>query len=199
VTKTERALRDALVLLVHEKHYDSIVVREILERANVGRSAFYAHFRDKRDLLESGIQHMLRATTLRRARAVPERFEEALGFSGRVFDYVGQHKHADDKMGRGGRAVLHEHLKQSLAAEIADHVKACVQSGTGNRSRVPTRLLVEYIVATFILILNWWVDSRSTLTAREVDDLFLSMVVPGLQAATGDTLRDDTVSGMTNP
>jgi AcrR family transcriptional regulator len=61
VARTERALRDALVSLVHEKNYDSIVVKEILERANVGRSAFYAHFRGKRDLLENGIQHMLRA------------------------------------------------------------------------------------------------------------------------------------------
>src|SRR5687768_12283016 len=44
VQKTERLLREALGSLIHEKNYDSIVVREILERANVGRSALYAHF-----------------------------------------------------------------------------------------------------------------------------------------------------------
>ncbi|MGE5109488.1 MAG: TetR/AcrR family transcriptional regulator [Acidobacteriaceae bacterium] len=57
--KTQNLLRDALVALISEKPYDSIVVKEILDRANVGRSTFYMHFRDKDDLLLSGIQQML--------------------------------------------------------------------------------------------------------------------------------------------
>jgi AcrR family transcriptional regulator len=200
VVKTERALRDALVSLVHEKHYESIAVREILERADVGRSAFYAHFRDKRDLLESGIQHMLRAAPPRRRSALPERFDKALWFSGAVFDYVGQHRHAhDDKIGRRGRAALHEHLKRSLIEEIENDVRACVHAAGGSQSRIPPRLLAEYIVTTFILILNWWVESRSTLTARDVDALFLSMVVPGLQAATGSCWHHEAMPRMPNP
>jgi AcrR family transcriptional regulator len=187
VARTERALRDALVSLVHEKHYDSIVVREILERANVGRSAFYAHFRDKRDLLEDGIQHMLRANPHTHQPRIPKRFEKALGFSGRVFDYVGRHRHGDVKIGRRARVVLHDHLKQSLVHTIADDVHACVLAGTAGRSRVPANVLVEFIVTTFILVLNWWVESESTLTAAEVDELFVSMVAPALQAATDNT------------
>jgi AcrR family transcriptional regulator len=188
VTRTERALRDALVSLVHEKNYDSIVVKEILERANVGRSAFYAHFRDKRDLLENGIHHMLRAAAPKHRSALPGRFDKALVFSGAVFDYVGEHRQAhDDKMGRRGRAVLHAHLKQSLVEEIENDVQACVNSVAGGHCRVPASLLADFIVTTFILVLNWWVDSRSTLTAREVDDLFLSIVVPALKAATNGT------------
>jgi AcrR family transcriptional regulator len=186
VARTERALRDALVSLVHEKHYDSIVVREILERADVGRSAFYAHFRDKRDLLENGIQHMLQATPSSHQPRIPKRFEKALGFSARVFDYVGRHRHGDVKMGRRARVVLHDHLKESLVRRIADDVHACVLGGTAGPSGVPASVLVEYIVTTFILVLNWWVDSKSTLSAREVDDVFMSLVVPALQAATGD-------------
>jgi AcrR family transcriptional regulator len=187
VARTDRALRDALVSLVHEKNYDSIVVREILERANVGRSAFYAHFRDKRDLLESGIQHMLRATPPSHQPTLPKRFEKALGFSGRVFNYVGRHRHGDVKMGRRGRVVLHDHLKESLVHTIADDVQACMPGGAAGRSRVPPTVLVEYIVTTFIVVLNWWVESDSTLTASEVDELFVSMVVPALQGATAGT------------
>ena len=61
VQRTKTSLRAALIGLAREKPYDSIAVKEILDRANVGRSTFYAHFRDKKDLLESGIHEMLRS------------------------------------------------------------------------------------------------------------------------------------------
>jgi len=44
VQKTRKLLQDALIELVAEKSYESVTIREILDRANVGRSTFYAHF-----------------------------------------------------------------------------------------------------------------------------------------------------------
>src|SRR6478672_13286337 len=49
--RTVSALRTALIELMLEKHYDTITVQDIIDRANVGRSTFYSHFRDKEDLL----------------------------------------------------------------------------------------------------------------------------------------------------
>src|SRR5207245_11671341 len=48
---TVSALGTSLIELMLEKHYDSITVQDIIDRANVGRSTFYSHFRDKEDLL----------------------------------------------------------------------------------------------------------------------------------------------------
>ena len=59
VARTRRLLRDALHSLISEKNYDDIVVKEIIERADVGRSAFYTHFHDKDDLLASSIEDLL--------------------------------------------------------------------------------------------------------------------------------------------
>jgi len=72
IQKTQRALREALTSLIGEKPYDDIAVKEILDRANVGRSTFYMHFRDKDELLLSGI-HDIIGTVPRRVKAGAQR------------------------------------------------------------------------------------------------------------------------------
>ena len=54
VRKTRKALRDALVELTLEKGYAAVTVGDIADRADVGRTTFYAHFTDKEDLLLGG-------------------------------------------------------------------------------------------------------------------------------------------------
>ena len=51
VERTKRLLSEALRQLIRERDYDSITVQDILDRADVGRSTFYAHFRNKDHLL----------------------------------------------------------------------------------------------------------------------------------------------------
>jgi AcrR family transcriptional regulator len=40
--------------LIVGKKYESITVQDVLDRADVGRSTFYMHFRDKDELLTNG-------------------------------------------------------------------------------------------------------------------------------------------------
>ena len=185
VRRTQRRLRDAIVSLIHEKSYPAIAVNEILERADVGRSAFYAHFPNKDALLASGIEQMMHAQPPRTLPPSVGRFGNVLRFSFPVFDYIGQCRHAAEaKMGRSGRHIVHQHLHRVLAEHIRDEVGRLLQRGDG-RAAGPADLATEYIVATFILVLNWWVESRSQLSAREVDDVFLALVVPALTSASG--------------
>ena len=46
VNRTRRALKDALCDLILEKGYEHVTVGDVLDRADVGRSTFYAHFVD---------------------------------------------------------------------------------------------------------------------------------------------------------
>ena len=48
--RTRGELSSALIALMHVKRYDDITVQNICERADVGRSTFYAHFQDKDEL-----------------------------------------------------------------------------------------------------------------------------------------------------
>ena len=183
VERTERRLRAALVALIHEKNYDAIVVKEILQRAETGRSAFYSHFQDKDALLASGIREILGARSPRRLPASATRFAKTVCFSLPILEFIGQCKNtAHLKMEPRGRHIVHQHLRQVIIEEISDNVKEALQHAKASAGGVPNGLLVEYIVATFILVLNWWVESGSSLSAREVDDIFLSMVLPTLTA-----------------
>ena len=49
--RTRDRLGNAFVALIHEKPIENVTVQDVLNRAKVGRSTFYLHFRDKNDLL----------------------------------------------------------------------------------------------------------------------------------------------------
>ena len=188
VRRTQRRLRDAIVSLIHEKSYPAIAVKEILVRADVGRSAFYAHFSNKDALLASGIEQMLHAAPPRALVPSVGPLRNALGFSFPVFEYIGQCRHAaEGKMARRGRQIVHQHLHRVVAARIRDEVRAALHQDDG-REAIPAELATDYIVTTFILVLNWWVDGQSRLSAREVDDVFLALVVPALASPAGRSL-----------
>src|ERR1700758_2604909 len=61
--RTRARLGMAFVELMHEKPMDEVTVQDVLERASVGRSTFYLHFRDKNDLLLSQLEKFLETTS----------------------------------------------------------------------------------------------------------------------------------------
>lgn len=53
--KTKKALAAALAELIVEKGFDSTTIQDIIDRANIGRSTFYAHYESKEQLLVGNI------------------------------------------------------------------------------------------------------------------------------------------------
>lgn len=51
--KTQRAIYDAFEELMAEEHYSQVTVAQIIDRADIGRSTFYAHFETKDDLIDT--------------------------------------------------------------------------------------------------------------------------------------------------
>ncbi|MBO9201550.1 MULTISPECIES: TetR/AcrR family transcriptional regulator [Niastella] len=55
IQKTKKLLADSLGQLMREKEYDAITIQDIIDKANVGRSTFYAHYESKEKLLLNNI------------------------------------------------------------------------------------------------------------------------------------------------
>src|SRR5882757_7171577 len=58
VRRTRKQLHDAFIALVIEKGYEKTTIQDILDRADVGRSTFYVHYRDKEALLTANFDAM---------------------------------------------------------------------------------------------------------------------------------------------
>jgi AcrR family transcriptional regulator len=183
VQKTRRLLLRALGELLHEKRYETIVVQQILDRANVGRSTFYAHFRDKDDLLQNALHELLHFAT-RTTAPVASRSEEVLRFSRPMFEHVELHLRASKQgLPLRSRTVVHERLRRALEERVTQDVSRATRRAASGE--VPRELLVRHVTATFVLVLEWWVGQRSRLSAAEVDGVFRSLVQPVLAEALG--------------
>lgn len=179
--RTTSSLHHALIGLAHEKPYPAIAVKEILDRANVGKSTFYTHFRDKDDLLESGIHEVLRSV---RNEPHPHSVAERIvAFSLPLLAHIDEHRRAaGPKMRREGRAIMHAHLEDVLTALVADDLETAIGHTAGQM--LPTDLLARHIASAFVLVLNWWVETESALTPTEIDTRFRKLVMPMLRSET---------------
>src|SRR6266498_992647 len=78
IQRTRALLLSALLDLIVERGYEDVSVQDIVDRANVGRSTFYKHFLDKRELLLSGVDGLQELLTQQRAALVEPRVQRIL-------------------------------------------------------------------------------------------------------------------------
>ncbi len=178
VRRTHELLHEALFRLIREKDYHRISVSEILERANIGRSTFYTHYRDKEDLFASAVQEMLNGIRPAGRASSTGATERIIGFALPVLEHIHRHRSAGGAhMDGRGRAVLHEHVRRVLAGWIAEEIVR--KTGRARKlGRAPPDLLAQYIASTFVLVLDWWVDRNCIPAPAQADELFRSLVVP---------------------
>jgi len=69
-----------------------------------------------------------------------------------------------------------------LAGLLADDVKKNFQSPRKIAAQIPLDIVVQYIASTFILVLDWLVETRRSLPPKEVNDLIRALIPPTLAA-----------------
>jgi AcrR family transcriptional regulator len=188
VRRTRESLHRALISLALEKHYDSIKVQEVLDRADVGRSTFYTHFQSLDELLISGMQEL--RTTLHAAlenhRKSAKRHENIIAFSRAMFDHAFGYRNVYFALlNTGAWAIVRQELQGVLEELIRRECKAEIAKLKTANSDVPVDLFVHYLTSAFFAVLIWWMDRRSRLTPSEIDEVFRSLVLPTVHAVLG--------------
>lgn len=185
VERTRQALHHALIELILEKGYDAITVQDIIDRANVGRSTFYAHFVGKDDLLKEGLTQlgkMLREyQRISNVTPVTSR-ERCLGFVLPLFEHADGHADLYRAIvGRRSGAVVMGRLREVLVELVRDDLKALDDSGV--REPVPRGAMIQFIVGALMAFMTWWIDQRSRIPATEAVSMFQRLIQPTLAAS----------------
>lgn len=181
VVRTRNALYDALVALIRERDYDTIRVEDILDRANVGRSTFYAHFKSKDELLERSLER-LKAELM---SVLEEADFPDMGTVTRVlFDHVGCHR--DIYFSLSGRAAA-EVLSAAIASNFAQVVRSVLP--VTPRPAIPRELTIAYVRETFLCVLRWWLHRNPSVSPEEANALFQRLVTKGLAGEWPETWR----------
>src|SRR5580765_5951960 len=173
VERTRKLLQDALIAMMIEKGYDATTVQDIIDRANVGRATFYAHFADKQTLLSSRLED-LRGFLSQRQRQAPG----SLAFSLAMLEHARAHLPVWVAIvGRkAGTLVL-----QRIQAIMADLVEADIRALVFKRTPAERALAVQYIAGAFMAVLTWWLDRGAKVGPEEVDAIFRRLVMQGLE------------------
>lgn len=182
--KTRTALQEALISLMFEKSYEAILIQEILDRANVGRSTFYTHFSDKDELLVEGLQglkELLRNAQIATPTSSNENYEKVIGFSLAMFEHAHDHKKLYRSLVSGpGWVIVRQRIEEILVQLMKEEARTLFKRRTA--SEVPFELFIHFLGATFMSVLTWWFNFKRPLPPKEINALFRELVIPTLAA-----------------
>lgn len=175
ILRTRDTLGDALVALMHEKSFDDITVQEVLDRAGVGRSTFYVHYRDKDDLFVSDLEDFLEmfSTALTRHGASTKRLAPV----GELFTHVREAREFYAALVRSGKVNDVQTLGRGFFARSIEQRLEMAGVGTDAVRRAAQ---AHALAGSLFSLLDWWIDKGMKVDPKEMDDLFHRMAWNGL-------------------
>jgi AcrR family transcriptional regulator len=180
VARSREMLHQALLSLIIEIGYEKITVEGICERANVGRSTFYAHFTSKDDLKRRGLEHLRRELIeqQRNASSLADTNVRGLAFALTMFEHARDHIHLYRALvGSRGGAIALTTIRQTLC-EI---VRGELAEIPGKDSHgTPRELAVQYIVGAYMAVLTWWLDGGAKLPPERINAMFQRLATDGI-------------------
>jgi AcrR family transcriptional regulator len=186
VNRTRQLVSRALIALILEKDYGDITIKEIIDKAEVGRSTFYAHFLNKDTVLQYSMsalsRQMLEAQRAAMACGTADS-GRILGFCQALFDHADRYRALYRAVTgkRSGKIVI-MHLRVLLADLIWSDVKLLQKEGA---SDIPPDAAVQFAVGALLSMLIWWLETDSALTPSEANRMFRRLAVPALLQVSG--------------
>jgi len=177
IRRTRERLGAALIALIEEKPIDNVTVREVLGRAEVGRSTFYLHYQDKNDLLVSQMENGLemwsnilytRHEKSRRLAPIAEFFAHVAS-AGKLYHSL---------VASGGIQVYFDLAQGYFAQGIARRLR---QIGLPMSDQRELDASSHAFAGNLLSLLKWWLDRGTKEPAKDMDELFHRIVWKGLR------------------
>ena len=185
IRRTRDALGDALIALMQQRPFETITVQHVLDRAGIGRSTFYSHYRGKDDLLLSDMEEFLEgmSTLLSRRREASNRVAPVR----ELFAHVAEMRHlyaaltAADKLG-DFLEMAQEYLARAINLRLTDLASPGLAAAQ--------RLAISHALAGALLaLMSWWLDHGAAASPEDMDALFHQIVWSGAGQRTAVAMQ----------
>ena len=175
--RTRHLLGEALIELMMEKAYNAITVSDVIERANVGRSTFYTHYRDKDDLLVREFDRVI--DVLGRDISHEAHEEDPFFQSLALFRHVQEQYELYKALVWGsGADLLFKHVQKSLSKRIEQGLQ-----GSGKKFNVPIPILANFVAGSYLTLIKWWLENKMVYSPEQMDEIFQKLTMPGIEEA----------------
>jgi AcrR family transcriptional regulator len=180
--RTRRLVLSAMMELMAEKRYDAITIQDLLDRADIGRTTFYAHYFDKEDVLAALVEQMVEMLREQLAqRDAGQRIVPSL----ELFRHTQEHRqhfqamvrgHAGEVLWKAAQEALSRSIEQALATTCAER----------DSPTVPLAVVARYLAGAFLNLLKWWLEAEMPYTPEQMERIFQQLALPGVRATVAE-------------
>ncbi len=179
--RTHTAIIDAFTSLLAEKSYAKITVQDIIDRANVGRTTFYAHFETKDSLLGELCDELFGHIVAAARDHTHTHGGPGAGAAESVFCHLLHHLQENDHDVLGllsgeSADLFMGYFKQSLDGLVREQL-----AGWPRRNPdLPEDFVVDHVSGSFVEMVQWWIRGGMRQTPEELDAWFRAVLEHGV-------------------
>lgn len=187
VSRTRARLACSLRELMQRKPLSDISVQDVLDHARVSRSAFYAHFSSKVDLLLTDLDEFLEAVATQPSRSREQ--SKRVAVVAEFFAHVAQAAPIRAALARSGRlGDFYELARPHFARGIEQRLREIPRSA--RLSAVDRSALAHAFAGALMAQLDWWLAKGKSISAAEMDRRFHQLVWAAIPATKSSETLD---------
>lgn len=188
--RTRRQLREALFDLILEKGYEAVTIEDITRRADLGRTTFYLHYKDKEELLLESIDDTAKALISRlppNAWSVidphePGSVEDAILVT---FQHAAENAQLYRIIFRGeGATLAHQRFHTIIRQQATTLLEERIDAGLIH-PQVPLDVFASYFAGALLATITWWLEIDTPYPPEQMAEMFRTLFFQGGRKVLG--------------
>lgn len=177
IARTRQSLQQALLELARERPLDEITVTDIADRANVNRSSFYLHYRDKETLLADALESTLDHTGANILAHQPGAYdipEDFLAYLGHIEKNAALYRRV---LGSAGSAQVEARLRRRVEAIV---VAAFSANPMNAFAGLPTDVAAAGVTGAALGVITAWLRHEPLAPVEVVAGWAWTLLAPAV-------------------
>ncbi len=170
IVRTRRLLTDALLELTNEKPYETITIRDITDRADIGYATFFRHYAGKDELmLEIFTKLVAELESTSESHQADYFQQEGFHFFQHVDDNSAVYQSILDSL--QFTRILQKHLIGIVEKHLTDHASDIPDPA------IPHDVAAQHVVASLLGLTDWWLRQNKPYSVEEMAHFYERLII----------------------